>query len=578
MAIPQILAHPSIRAAVPLTRKADRLFVEDWVRRRVRRLIWAKEATTDAESGTTTPELITRLARELAQVEQAHLEIKRRIWADPHHYSFATQEDRKAIRHQVSSGNPALGRDPRLFRDDCVRSIVYQAAADDMLWVERNRDPMLTRLHRLTDRRLRTVEVMAHQIGSRPDGISAAAWPSPRMFEFAPWDATAGHARIRANAAARDCWPSNPGNFYELDFTPSAGHVRHAAEAIRALFTPFDQEEDRNQFACDHVMMALHLEALDFAERGRGAGPDWLDSERESQPVLWQDPEWENRPDAVRARWLRISNQFDNDGVFLGGRRERVTGSNTHFIHKSVCRGYKGVCSDRLQVGDHLIVFNHPLFQYIAPFSPWALENCVVMQTIPDVLVQGIGYGAALTIDAMRDDLLNKLDACVKQAATDWSELKTAGTGTVNVSPGVGSRVFPAYEYKEWPKRTTAGRQTINHLWLLRKYDPGIFLQYRGERELAAWYLVWECSGPECRNIYNNPVLSNLVRDLQKVELTTNDGELMYGWFPLATLDPASNDFAEEVLSSDSAFGWWDISAENVRQSLDAVTVIRPAE
>src|SRR5262249_20251110 len=46
---------------------------------------------------------------------------------------------------------------------------------------------------------------------------------------------------------------------------------------------------------------------------------------------------------------------------------------------------------DDLQVGDHLIVYNHPAYDHLTLHGVWRLENAVVVQTLPEIRMQGHG-------------------------------------------------------------------------------------------------------------------------------------------------------------------------------------------
>ena len=174
------------------------------------------------------------------------------------------------------------------------------------------------------------------------------------------------HAAVRANPSARASWRRQD---YELDFVAGAG--MNAVTAVQKLFEPSSDFLARNLMMCDHTIHALHLEALVFAMTKRGRGSAWLDAEVA----------------ANGARWLRIQSRSASRG-------------GTWPDPASRCSSSTSACAQAdLQVGDHLIVYNHPAYAATTA-GVWRLENAVVVQTFPELLMQGHG-SAVLNQGAM---------------------------------------------------------------------------------------------------------------------------------------------------------------------------------
>jgi hypothetical protein len=109
------------------------------------------------------------------------------------------------------------------------------------------------------------------------------------------------------------------------------------------------------------VIHLLHLEALLEAKRTID-GTAWLTDLVKDNAKGWLRIDAPSRPEK-----------------FLVSRNEP-----RFFSHERVP-------SDQLIVGDHTIVFNHPVYDIVSEDGVWRLENCVVVQTDPVLLLQGHG-------------------------------------------------------------------------------------------------------------------------------------------------------------------------------------------
>jgi hypothetical protein len=138
----------------------------------------------------------------------------------------------------------------------------------------------------------------------------------------------------------------------------------------------------------------------------RGLGSGWLTSEVTKQG----------------ARWLRIHVPLGNEGKFLAGD------DPLFFEHATVKRA-------DLQVGDHLIVYNHPAYAKATVGGVWKLENAVVVQTSPDLLMQG--HGSPLRDQGgMWNEMIGLFTAELAQRRVDvegLAKVQRFGTGTVTV-------------------------------------------------------------------------------------------------------------------------------------------------
>ena len=568
----------------PDTRDADLLrLTADFVRRRVRRLVELNPADADPArpgdiTAAATRALADIIASELPKVRAASDEIVRRVSADAAHLSL----DPTTIRKRGTKRPPLPLKAARANRRRLARCIVYQAAAADITLA----DPGgLERLHRLCDRRLRIVERMLYDVG-RADG---RAWSRAqieahrggpwldgyeRLFEyprvprsvFLPacrtdqfgrctppmqaWGYPTGdlylQAPIQSNPATRASWTRL--EEYELDFAPAGG--LDAVAAVQGLFQPSPDYLARNLMYCDHTIHALHLEALVFAMTKRGRGSAWLASEVAAQG----------------ARWLRIHVPF-NTGRFLGGSDEPL-----FFEHATVRQA-------DLQVGDHLIVYNHPAYAKATVGGVWKLENAVVVQTSPDLLMQG--HGSPLRDQGgMWAEMVGLFNAELAQRRADvegLARVQSFGDGTVTVdttrwlTPGIrvdivrddpgeevlatdreitamagrvirysGPRVTgPATRHRLRRARTTkfdparAAVYSASFL-LVRRVEPAAS-QYDAASQRADWFLAWFGDATD-EAIRKDSKRAAFVKDQHLIEYTQErDGAKTrtVGWFPL---------------------------------------------
>ena len=610
----------------------------DFVRRRVRRLVELNPADADPArpgdiTAAATRTLAEVIASELPKVHAAGEEMWRRISNDAQQLPIDRATQRKRGTKRVLLGLKAA----RAQRRRLVRSITYQAAAVDITLVA---SAGLDRLHRLCDRRLRTVERMVYDVGrvarrawTRPQIDSHAGGPwldgHERLFEYprvpawlfgracnpdpfnanrcrAPmeeWGYPRGdvhlHAGSRANPSAGAAWKRNVD---ALEFVPGAG--LNAVAAIQNLFQPSSDFLARNLMFCDQTIHALHLEALVFAMTKRGRGTAWLDEEVA----------------AHGARWLRMHFLFNNpEGAFLGGTEETL-----FFEHASVREA-------DLQVGDHLIVYNHPAYANTTS-GVWRLENAVVVQTYPQLLMQG--HGSAVHDKAgMWSAMLKYFTDDLAQYCADVEGLAHVdrfGTNSVmvnhtrHVRPGIhvdivrddigeevlagnreivsmsgrtirysGASVSSPLRHRLRLARGTAfddGKEAINaSTYRLVRRVPPEGSAYDRASQRADWYLTWRAKPAEDA-IRNDSARAAFVKKQHLVEYTREQEfgrPVTIGWFPLWQASSEKGGPARrngKIVSTEpvrvdprQVAGWtWFFDPNPARR--DRVPVVRPRE
>lgn len=145
------------------------------------------------------------------------------------------------------------------------------------------------------------------------------------------------------------------------------GQGHKATDVLDALFTPHLSWMGRKWLFCDHVISALHLEALLFAKRRRDpAGADQKFNALMSAPT---------------------------GPISIGGFLDRVGASNAYGRLLSMANDphFENTAIDEadLQVGDHVVVYNSKVFGALSP-SEWILENAVVIDVDSDHSTGGI--------------------------------------------------------------------------------------------------------------------------------------------------------------------------------------------
>jgi hypothetical protein len=578
----------------------ERQVTSDWVRRRVRALIAADATIKDPSNAkditaAATPSVLATLQAELTKVRTAYAAIWGRVKGDT---AFLTL-DRATIAKTVTIF--PLTNAPASLRPRMVRCLVYQAIAADQTLA----DPAnIDRLHILCDRRLRITEQMLYQVGTRDgrdwDAKAIAAAPggewkdgTSRMFEYprvwqkvflgpckpdqngvcaAPMQewTRRGTAYIwravSANTTAAPAWPANPKDSYELDYKP--GTFPDAVSAINALFTPETDYKQRNLFYCDHTIHTLHLEALIFSRAKRGQGAAWLETELSAN--------------AKKPNWLRVRNPMRSmSSDFLAS-----IGTPSHFTYD------KNVHPGDLQIGDHLIIFNHPAYAAATHTGVWKLENAVVVQTVPSLLMQGHGsviYDLAYAKQRMLElfnnevagrradvlwqppirgrgtnpdgaswvdldkserpfagmhiDIVNPADGSVVSADRRVAQVETvkAGSGAGHKRVAYDGTPIPASAPSALAVRFARQKDGPftaifnGEVEIVQRVDPSVS-GYQGIHQRADWHLFWVTDDPDEKAAAADPARAALIKQKQYVDYTvigTGAAAKRIGWFPL---------------------------------------------
>jgi hypothetical protein len=267
-------------------------------------------------------------------------------------------------------------------RKEMITTIAWWATASHpQLLSSQNQADLL----KIVDRRLRVAERMLYHVAENlhgsnlPDGAN-------RIFEYPDEGASPS---LSADAATAWDGPSGTENYR---FTRKLGTT--ASNALTELFKPHATVPERNRLFCDQVIQSLHLESFMVSERNSRNGDDtWFNT----------------LADGKLTAWLRVDSPWDTKGTFLVS-----PGETSFFEHKSI-----GIAD--LQVGDHLIVYNHPLFSALLPDSAWGLENSIVVQVYPEPKVQGHGI-MPKTLAGLKNHLLDKTNTQL-QVARDKVEV-----------------------------------------------------------------------------------------------------------------------------------------------------------
>jgi hypothetical protein len=588
----------------------------------------SKRDLTPAGTATVRP----RLAADLPKVLVAYAEIAKRVAADKQHMSLDWGEISKRVESRPPQNWPAAQR------KNLVATIVYQAiAADAALGEQAN----IERLHRICDRRLRIVERMLYDVGraeklrhwnqTQINAHKGGPWPDGlrRMFEYprvpqeffkAPcnpddkgvcqvpmndWLVRGVEHLItteRTNPETKGAWAApNPDSHTDLEYVP--GKLADAVAAIEKLFTPSDDYRQRNLLFCDQTIHALHLEALVFSMQKRQADRTWLDTERQAKPP----------------GWLRLFVPFTFSGPpFLAGVREPA-----HFEAKEVR------VAD-LQPGDHVVIYNHPAYDHATSSGVWRLENAVVVQTFPELRMQGHGSNIRDKAGMWQDmvDLfnkeLNRRRADVDGYATvtaDLADHKVRVDSTRSLRVGMpveiadpatdavsaAARTITAIEprsgvvtYSGADAKTDVG-QVLRHPRIVQleleliivdgvfigRRIPQQFSTYSGRARRADWQILWH-GNPQEVALRKEGTRLQFLHDRQMIDYVPDvvtGGDATLGFFPLwqaaknpkKTADGKITSTDPVVILPEHIAGWfWILNPNPARQDLTAA--IRPRE
>ena len=453
--------------------------------------------------------LKTQLTTELGQSATAVQQILTLVQADESANKLYKLQDVDKRVKSAYVGQKFITSSLSSFRKLMVRSISWWLLGDDFSLATN-----ISSLHELVDRKLRITERMLYDVG-RVDNRSwtkktisaniAGQWKDGwnRMFEYprikqnlflphcsphattkvctnAPMTDWHVHGSTnlslvktaRTNAVVQNLWEQQPTDNYAFFFkSPS---VNDPVQALEGLFTPSLDYKSRNLLFCDHVIHVLHMEALLYSKKKRNANTSWLNSfiGAAGNRMRIYIPIWPGGP------------------VFLA-----ASGDTTFFE-------FKRVKVNSLQIGDHLIVYNHPAYDKATVGGVWRLENAVVVTVYPKLLLQGhgthpLGFGQMKSIvvglfNGEIAKLREKVEAHI-QAGSIGTEINFGGNGK-----------------------------------LVRRYDSTLSL-YKTNLQKADWWLRWP-HDPEKSDaaIAGDPARKLLAWQIHKV-----DYDATHGYFPL---------------------------------------------
>jgi hypothetical protein len=370
-------------------------------------------------------------------------------------------------------------------------------------WMTLAENPSITDadLHTLVSRRLMVTERMLWYIGKpgreRPWKLSGSKWSGgdgwKRMFEYPrlpreePFDSTCAATgsntvcdltgnmagwfkgaqyvhRFQIGAAAATNWTPHPSDQYVFFFDKSSSN--NPADAVTKLFTAEEDLRRRNLLMCDQVIQCLHLESLLRVKSKRDGNSTWFGT----------------LVNAEANGWLRVTNPWRPVPVFLVGKQE------PRFFE------VKKIQVPELQVGDHVIVFNHPAYDMAKdPDDVWRLENALVVSVSPRLLLQGHGTnplpftstrekpvrsGGKKLEPSMRLNMLGLFNTKLKQLM-DVAKAENLKTNPRTTISGLGSdavlvqRTVPGPHSGYDPNGFSATATVLARWWIQWDLDPG---------------------------------------------------------------------------------------------------------
>jgi hypothetical protein len=266
--------------------------------------------------------------------------------------------------------------------------------------------------------------------------------------------------------------------------------------------------------------------------------------------------------------WVPLPSADATDRKYLAGPDEP-----TFFEHTAVP-------AEDLQVGDHLIMYNHPAYEHATIHGAWRLENAVVVQTAPKLVMQGHG-SELLTLasaKALMLDLFNGALAARRADVGPLATVKSSGPATITVdsvarlTTGMHVDVVDAkteapvardlviagldrrrgvIQYAGTAANATSAHVVRRHrltqfggkfealelgpLDLLRRVPAASSDFAAPHNQLADWHVAWLAT-PEQDAIRTDPARAKLVKERHLVDFTVEtDGTntRTVGWFPL---------------------------------------------
>jgi hypothetical protein len=284
--------------------------------------------------------------------------------------------------------NGIIAQGLRQRREKLVTKIIWRAAALDPSLV--TEPQKLNLLHRIVDRRLRTVERLLYSVGF----MYGSTFEYPRQGE-----------PTQVNQEARDYWDVEP----NVRVTLTRLGKDDVFAAVEKLFEPQPVSDARNHLYCDQVIHVLHLEAWLFTRK------KW-EGEHEADPTILAEKGYVS----ITSSWV--------EELTCGEIPEEEIKIQQPFIQEEVD-------IDHLQIGDQLIVYNHPAYDNAARGDArWRLENVIVLDTglnPSSHIVMGHGMRPQ-TVFRMRIEMGKKFQSLI-------SEMRSKVTSELLHTPGIES-------------------------------------------------------------------------------------------------------------------------------------------
>lgn len=432
-------------------------------------------------------------------------------------------------------------RSPEQFRATAIVTVAWTTLADD---------PAISGadLHELVSRRLMVVERMMWYVGAGDWGdrswkiTPANQWRDDwnRIFEYprlrvaTPFESmcnpdTSGVCDINGQMAD---WTKNFGGQFRhpyqigsaaaslwlfdknYSFSFNAVGGNDPADAVTQIFKASTDFQKRSLLMCDHVIQCLHLEAL-VRIKSKVNGTGWFKT--------LEAPE--------KFGWLMITNPNRYDDSH-DPANPKVLGLETEprFFKR------EKIDVEDAQVGDHVIVFNHPAYDKAKDsVNVWRLENAVVVSTSPRMLLQGHGTNPLSFTSTLPSPLKEDKGALEPSMRRNMIRLfrgkldqyrDAAVAENAKTSPA--TRIDVGDAEAELVQRTVAGPYS--------KYDLSDFSA--DTKVLARWWIRWDQDHDPSNDesaIAADPAWAQQIWDHMRVELLADGSAYFPLWLPRMT-------------------------------------------
>jgi hypothetical protein len=323
-----------------------------------------------------------------------------------------------------------------------------------------------------------------------PDG-QMPGWSTPSQGQF--------HHDAQLNPTAAPRFTRPPGTTYEFHFKKGGPDP---AQAVLAAFTPSNRFDQRNLLLCDQVIHLLHLESLLRVKSKREGGTAWLEKLTDAKPT----------------GWLRVDYPSKVDDM-PGGEVFLVSSNETLFFER------RKILVDTLEVGDHVIVYNHPAYDRVKSTADvWRLENALVVATYPKLLLQGHGTYPLPFSTPRRTPVKDKsVDGSMRLNMLDHFNSKLVQLRAAALEEN--KKASPREEIDDFDSDAKLVQR--GDIGPFSGYDPSGFTS--SMTKLARWWMRWEQDDEQKEpKIAADEAWAKQTWEKSRVELT--DG---FGFFPL---------------------------------------------